>query len=212
MDWSTELSKAVAEGDEKKAAEIAGEALGSGTAAFDILKSAALPGIDRAARLWHDGEYFLPDVILATEAFNDVMDVLRPALEGQPGITRGLVVIGSVEGDAHDLGKGIVVALLRSALYEVLDLGVDVQAATFIEAVRSRKPAVLGLGAYMTTTMRGMEDVMDALRSEGLRDSVKVIIGGVAVTAEYAEKIGADGFGADAVEAVDLVDSIMGES
>jgi 5-methyltetrahydrofolate--homocysteine methyltransferase len=212
MDWSQELMKAVADGDEVTAARVAAEALGSGTGALDVLRSGALPGIDKAARLWHEGEYFLPDVILATEAFNDVMEIVRPALEGQPDVTRGLVVIGSVEGDAHDLGKNIVVALLRSAMYEVVDLGVDVPTATFVETVRSRRPAVLGLGAYMTTTMRGMEDVMDALKAEGLRGSIKVVIGGVAVTAEYAEKIGADGYGADAVEAVALVDALLGES
>jgi methanogenic corrinoid protein MtbC1 len=209
MDWSQELMQAVATGDEVTAARVAAEALESGTAPLDILKSAALPGIDKAAGLWQDGEYFLPDVILATEAFNDVMELVRPALEGQPDVTRGLVVIGSVEGDAHDLGKSIVVALLRSAMYEVVDLGVDVPAATFVDAVKSKRPAVLGLGAYMTTTMRGMEDVMDALRAEGLRGSVKVVIGGVAVTEEYAKKIGADGYGVDAIKAVELVNSLM---
>ncbi len=210
LEWDAELSAAVAQGEEIKAEEHARRALDSGTAARDVLEKGAVAGIYQAGRLWQEGEYFLPDVILATEAFNRVMELVEPLLEGDPGTAKGRVVLGSVEGDAHDLGKNIVSAMLRSALYEVVDLGVDVSADRFVEAARERQADVVGMGAYMTTTMRNMEKVVKALEEAGLRDRVKVVIGGAAVTADYASRIGADGYGADAVEAVELVDRLMG--
>ena len=137
---------------------------------------------------------------------------MEPLLAGEVASTKGKVVLGSVEGDAHDLGKNIVAAMLRSSLYEVIDLGIDVGAERFVEAARDLHPDVIGLGAYMTTTMRNMEGVITALREAGLRDCVKLIIGGAPVTADYAERIGADGYGADAVGAVALVDRLLGVS
>jgi 5-methyltetrahydrofolate--homocysteine methyltransferase len=199
-------------GEEVKADELARKALESGMAPRDVLQKGAVAGIYEAGKLWQEGEYFLPDVILATEAFNQVMKLVEPLLEGSDGESRGRVVLGSVEGDAHDLGKNIVGAMLRSSLYEVNDLGVDVTAERFVEAAKESRPDVIGLGAYMTTTMRGMEKVIAALEDAGLRDSVKVVIGGAAVTADYADRIGADGYGPDAVEAVSLVDRLTGNA
>ncbi|HEY5531489.1 MAG TPA: corrinoid protein [Candidatus Anoxymicrobiaceae bacterium] len=212
MDLEKELSDAVKAGEEVKADELARKALESGLAPRDVLQKGAVAGIHEAGKLWQEGEYFLPDVILATEAFNQVMKLVEPLLEGAEGESMGRVVLGSVEGDAHDLGKNIVGAMLRSSLYEVKDLGVDVSADRFVEAAKESRPDVIGLGAYMTTTMRGMEKVIAALEDAGLRDSVKIVIGGAAVTADYAERIGADGYGADAVEAVSLVDRLTGNA
>lgn len=212
MDLEKELSDAVKAGEEVKADELARKALESGMAPRDVLQKGAVAGIYEAGKLWQEGEYFLPDVILATEAFNQVMKLVEPLLEGSDGESRGRVVLGSVEGDAHDLGKNIVGAMLRSSLYEVNDLGVDVTAERFVEAAKESRPDVIGLGAYMTTTMRGMEKVIAALEDAGLRDSVKVVIGGAAVTADYADRIGADGYGPDAVEAVSLVDRLTGNA
>ena len=177
MDLEKELSDAVKAGEEVKADELARKALESGMAPRDVLQKGAVAGIYEAGKLWQEGEYFLPDVILATEAFNQVMKLVEPLLEGSDGESRGRVVLGSVEGDAHDLGKNIVGAMLRSSLYEVNDLGVDVTAERFVEAAKESRPDVIGLGAYMTTTMRGMEKVIAALEDAGLRDSVKVVIG-----------------------------------
>lgn len=210
LDWEKELSDAVNTGDEVRAEEIARGALESGASPRDVLEKGAVAGIYEAGRLWQEGEYFLPDVILATEALNQVMALVEPLLEKDVGRARGRIVIGSVEGDAHDLGKNIVAAMLRSSLYEVVDLGVDVSPDRFVEAAREEEPGVIGLGAYMTTTMRGMEKVIAALEDAGLREKVKVVIGGAAVTADYARRIGADGYGADAVEAVALVDRLIG--
>jgi len=212
VDLEKELSDAVKAGEEVKADELARKALESGLAPRDVLQKGAVAGIHEAGKLWQEGEYFLPDVILATEAFNQVMKLVEPLLEGAEGESMGRVVLGSVEGDAHDLGKNIVGAMLRSSLYEVKDLGVDVSADRFVEAAKESRPDVIGLGAYMTTTMRGMEKVIAALEDAGLRDSVKIVIGGAAVTADYAERIGADGYGADAVEAVSLVDRLTGNA
>ena len=212
MDLEKELSDAVKAGEEVKADELARKALESGMAPRDVLQKGAVAGIYEAGKLWQEGEYFLPDVILATEASNQVMKLVEPLLEGSDGESRGRVVLGSVEGDAHDLGKNIVGAMLRSSLYEVNDLGVDVTAERFVEAAKESRPDVIGLGAYMTTTMRGMEKVIAALEDAGLRDSVKVVIGGAAVTADYADRIGADGYGPDAVEAVSLVDRLTGNA
>ncbi|HEY5493405.1 MAG TPA: corrinoid protein [Candidatus Anoxymicrobiaceae bacterium] len=212
MDWEEDLPAAVTEGDEIRAEELAGAALGSGAPPREVLEKGAVAGIYETGRLWQEGDYFLPDVILSIEAFNKVMEMVEPLLAGEVASTKGKVVLGSVEGDAHDLGKNIVAAMLRSSLYEVIDLGIDVSAERFVEAARDMHPDVIGLGAYMTTTMRNMEGVITALREAGLRDSVKLIIGGAPVTAEYAERIGADGFGADAVGAVALVDRLLGVS
>jgi len=209
MDWKKDLAASVTEGDEIRAEELARAALGSGAPPREVLEKGAVAGIYETGRLWQEGDYFLPDVILSIEAFNKVMEMVEPLLAGEVGSTKGKVVLGSVEGDAHDLGKNIVAAMLRSSLYEVIDLGIDVGAQRFVEAVREMHPDVIGLGAYMTTTMRNMEGVVTALREAGLRGSVKVIIGGAPVTADYAERIGADGYGADAVQTVAVVDRLL---
>jgi len=210
MDWEESLRQAISEGDEVKADEITARALEEGAAAKDILQKGAVAGIYEAGRLWQEGAYFLPDIILATEAFKEVMKRVEPLLASGDVSYKGKVVIGSVEGDAHDIGKNIVIALLRSSSYEVVDLGVDVPLRSFVDRAREEEADVLGMGAYMTTTMRGMEEVMRLLAEAGLRDKVKVIVGGAAVTRDYAGQIGADGYGDNAAETVELVDRLLG--
>ena len=210
MEWEAALRKAISEGDEIKADEITAAALEGGAAPKDILEKGAVAGIFEAGRLWQEGTYFLPDIILATEAYKEVMKRIEPLLESGDISYKGRVVIGSVEGDAHDIGKNIVIALLRTASYEVIDLGADVPLAAFVDKARELDADVLGLGAYMTTTMRGMEEVIRLLAEAGLREKVKVIVGGAAVTRGYAEQIGADGYGDNAAAAVELVDRLLG--
>lgn len=211
MGWEKDLSETVTAGEEVQAERLARAALESGAEPRDVLLEGAVAGIYEAGRRWQDGEYFLPDVILATEAFNAVMRVVEPLVgKGGGPESKGRILLGSVEGDAHDLGKNIVGAMLRSSLYEVVDLGVDVTPDAFVEAAREREPQVVGLGAYMTTTMRNMPAVIEALEAAGLRDGVKVIVGGAAVTEEYSRRIGADGYGEDAYAAVSLVDRLLG--
>ena len=208
MNWEEDLKRAVLEGDEIATARIAAEALDAEADPQDILQKGA-EGIIEAGKLWQQGDYFLPDVILAAEAYREVMDLVAPLLEGTGAAAKATVLIGSVEGDAHEIGKNIVVAILRSSGYRVVDLGVDVRATDFVEKVKELEPQVLGLGAYMTTTMRRMPEVMEALQAAGLRDRVKVMVGGAPLTAEYAESIGADGYGADAYDALAAVDRLL---
>lgn len=210
MDRSKELERAVCEGEEEAALEVVGLALEEGVDPLLLLEEGAVAGIYEAGRLWQEGEYFLPDIILATEAYSMVMQRLEPLLVERGARVKGTVVMGSVEGDAHDLGRKIVVALLRCASYEVVDLGVDVPAERFVDAARAHGASIIGMGAYMTTTMRNMEPVIAKLDEAGLRGSVKVIVGGAAVTRDYAARIGADGYAGTAAEAVDLVDGLMG--
>lgn len=209
-DWSKVLKDAVFKGDEEVAEDAAERGLSEGIAPIELLQKGAVAGIYEAGALWQAGEYFLPDVILAAEAFNAAMKSIEPALEGTEGHDKGLVVLGSVEGDAHDLGKNIVSALLRSAGYEVMDLGIDVSTERFVDTVRDRNPKVLGLGAYMTTTMRQMEGIIHALEQAGLRSGVKVVVGGAAVTEEFSRGIGADGYAQNAMDAVELLDGLTG--
>lgn len=210
MGWEEDLKQAVLEGDEIKSEELARQALDSGLDPLAVLENGAVAGIYEAGRLWQDGTFFLPDIILATEAYNVVSALTEPLLSSSDAPRKGRVLMGSVEGDAHELGKNIVIAMLRCASYEVVDLGVDVDAAAFLENVNGLEPDLLGLGAYMTTTMRRMGEVLEALKEAGLRDRVKVMVGGAAVTADYAESIGADGYGKDAAATVRLADRLMG--
>jgi corrinoid protein of di/trimethylamine methyltransferase len=209
VDFEVSLKQAVLEGDEIKAAEIAKEALGSGADPLALLQNGAVAGIREAGDIWHTGDYFLPDIILATEAYKEAAAMIEPLLAGAKILRRGKVLIGAVEGDAHDIGKSIVASMLKCASYEVVDLGVDVPLGEFVSKVREHSPDILGMGAYMTTTMRGMAEVMRLLEEAGLRDKVKVIVGGAAVTREYAGEIGADGYGEDAAAAIDLADKLM---
>ncbi|MEW6554501.1 MAG: corrinoid protein [Actinomycetota bacterium] len=210
MDRAAELKRAISEGDEIKADDIAARALEEGAAPKDLLEKGAVAGIYEAGRLWQEGTYFLPDIILATEAYKEVMKRIEPLLKSGDVSYKGKVVMGSVEGDAHDIGKNIVVALLRSSSYEVVDLGVDVPLREFVDKARELEADVLGMGAYMTTTMRGMEEVIRLVDEAGLRGKVKVIVGGAAVSRDYAESIGADGYGDNAAETVELVDRLLG--
>ncbi len=210
MGWESDLRQAISEGDEVRADEVAARALEEGASPKEVLEKGAVPGIYEAGRMWQEGTYFLPDIILATEAYKEVMKRIEPLLASGDLSYKGKVVIGSVEGDAHDIGKNIVVALLRSASYQVVDLGVDVPLPRFVKQARELGAEVLGMGAYMTTTMRGMAEVVRLLEEDGLRGGIKVIVGGAAVTREYAESIGADGYADNAAEAVELVDRLLG--
>ena len=210
MGWEDELRQAVLEGDEIRAEELAGQALEEGAEPLAVLEKGAVAGIYEAGRLWREGTYFLPDIILATEAYNVVSALTEPLLQASDVSRKGKILIGSVEGDAHEIGKNIVIALLRCASYEVIDLGIDVKTDLFLKKVKELAPDLLGLGAYMTTTMRRMGEVLEALKEAGLRDVVKVMVGGAAVTADFAESIGADGYGKDAADAVRLADEWMG--
>jgi len=204
------LKQAVLEGMDDVAAAAAQQALQEGTKALEIVSAAIVPGIQEAGKLWKENKYFLPDVVMAAEAFGAAMKVVQPNLAGEGAQKIGRVVIGTVAGDMHNLGKGIVIAMLRGAGFEVIDLGVDVPVKTFVDKTAELKPDILGAGCYMSTTMLEMKDIITGLKAAGLRDKVKVMVGGVPTSQEFADEVGADGWGKDALEAVARARALVG--
>ncbi|MBC8511946.1 MAG: corrinoid protein [Dehalococcoidia bacterium] len=152
-------------------------------------------------------EYFIPDMLASAEAVGEAMELLKPYLEASDVETKGKFIIATVKGDIHDIGKNIVAILLRGAGYEVNDLGIDVSAEKIVGVVREDKPDFLGLSALLTTTMIGMGEIIETLKENGLRDKVKVLIGGAAVSDEYAKEIGADSYCVDGFDAIKVLDA-----
>ncbi|MBI2958521.1 MAG: cobalamin B12-binding domain-containing protein [Chloroflexi bacterium] len=204
------LKKAVLEGEDDLALSLVNKALEEGYQPLVLVNQALVPGIRQAGELWKKNVYFQSDVIMSVEAFRVTMEVVEPLLKAEEMADARKVVIGTVAGDMHNLGKMIVVAMLRGAGFSVTDLGEDVPTPRFIDAVRDMRPAILGMGCYMTTTMLEMRDVMKGLADAGLRDKVKVLIGGVPTTQKFAEEIGADGWGKDALDAVGKANELVG--
>ncbi len=204
------LKKAVVEGEDDAAAAAARQALQEGAKALDLVTSAIVPGIQEAGRLWKENKYFLPDVVMSAEAFHVAMAVVEPALTGESAKKIGKVLIGTVAGDMHNLGKGIVIAMLQGAGFDVLDLGVDVPLKTFVDKTAEWKPDIVGMGCYMSTTMLEMLQLITALRQQGLRDRVKVMVGGVPTSQEFADEVGADAWGKDALDATIKALKLMG--
>ncbi len=195
------LKQAVIEGEDDAAGAAAKQALQEGAKALDIVNSAIVPGIQAAGQLWKDNKYFLPDVVMAAEAFNAAMAIVQPKLTAEGAKKTGKVLIGTVAGDMHTLGKSIVIAMLQGAGFEVVDLGVDVPTKTFIDKTAEIKPDIVGAGCYMSTTMLEMKDIIAGLKAKGLRSKVKVMVGGVPTSQEFADEVGADAWGKDALDA-----------
>ncbi|MBN1537453.1 MAG: corrinoid protein [Anaerolineales bacterium] len=205
------ISKAVTEGEDIQTGELVKAALDASLPPLEILQKGVVDGITKAGELWKANQYFLPDVILSADAFKVGMEVLDPELKNtQTGPSRGKYIIGVVEGDMHDLGKSLVVALLTSAGFEVVDLGIDVPMDKFVEAVKTHQPTIVGLGAYMTTTMLIMKDIIKELSNQGLRNNVKVMVGGVPTSQEFSDEVGADAWGRDALDAMQKALTLVG--
>ncbi len=202
-----QIKEGIVEGD--PVSELVEEALAT-EAPEKVLSEAIIAGIHRAGELWQEGKYFLPDVILAADSFKEAMAIVEPRLAGGGSAKVGKYMIGVVQGDMHDLGKSIVIAMLTSGGFDVIDLGCDVSIETFVERVKEHKPDIVGIGAYMSTTMLLMKDVIEALKEAGLRDGLRVMVGGVPVTAKYAEDVGADGWGRDALETLQNAQALLG--
>jgi len=183
------------------------EAVEAGIPAYDVVMLGMSKGMEIVGEKYEHNEYFLAELIMAGEVMKEGMKVLEPYLRSSEMRKIGKVVIGTVRGDLHDIGKNIVVTLLSAAGFEVIDLGVDVPPEKFVEAVKEHNPDIVGMSALLTTTMIEMENVIKALKEAGLRDGVKIIIGGAPITREFAEKIGADAAARDAVEGVNICKS-----
>ena len=203
------LKQAVIVGDADRAAELAERCLAEGMPAQTLFEQGIVAGIQETGRLWDANHYYVPDVILSADAFRQTTRVVERQMGQRRAGCRGKVVIGVVEGDVHDLGKGIVVAMLLGAGFEVVDLGVDLPAERFVEAVRTERPDILGIGAYMSTTMLLVHDVLEVLEEAGLRQTVRVMVGGVPTTQHFADDIGADGWALDASGAARKAQELM---
>jgi len=207
MDIMERIRAGIVEGD--SVLPLLEEALAS-HGAEEVLNEAVVPGVLEAGRLWEEGMYYLPDMIFVTDSFKEAFEVLKQGIGEGEGENLGRFLIGVVQGDMHDLGKSIVVAMLTAGGFEVIDLGFDVSVQTFVDKVREMEPDILGIGAYMSTTMLIMKEVIDALDSAGLRGGVKVMVGGVPITPQFAVDVGADGFGRDAMEALKNARKLVG--
>jgi 5-methyltetrahydrofolate--homocysteine methyltransferase len=203
------LKQAVLTGDEATAVAEVKKALAGKADPGDVLNNGLIAGMEVVGKKFRAGEMFLPEVLLSAEVMHKGIDILNPLLSkaGRKGIAT--VVIGTVEGDIHDIGKKIVALLLEGNGYNVIDLGVDVKVGKFIEAVEKNKPQVLGMSALLTTTMPYMGVVIKTLKEKKIRDKVKVIVGGASVNAEFAKSIGADGYAVEAGTGVELVKKLL---
>jgi 5-methyltetrahydrofolate--homocysteine methyltransferase len=188
--------------------ELVEEALDSGVPVQEIINNGLTASMEVVGQKFENGEYYIPDMLASAEAVGAAMEILKPHLAKSGVKSKGKILIATVKGDLHEIGKNIVSILLRGAGYIVRDLGKDVETGDIITAVRKEKPDYLALSALLTSTMVNMEDVIRALKESGLRDSVKVIIGGAPLSQEYADRIGADGYGADGFHAVAMVEAL----
>ena len=208
MDLST-LYEAVLGGEVEEAVERAKAAVQSGVTADVVLKQALLPAMDEVGRRFENGEYFLPEMLAAGLAMKSCMAALAPDLAKRKTVKPlGKVVLGTVQGDVHDIGKNLVGLMLQGAGFEVADLGTDVPRAKFVEAAANAD--ILGLSGLVSTTIPEMAHVIKALQDAGVRDKVKVMVGGAPVTQEFADSIGADGYGRDAAVAVRKAKQLLG--
>ncbi len=205
------LMNAVVSYEVEEAVRTAKEALEAGVDPVEAIENGLARGLRIVGDKFGAGEVFLPELMIAVEAMKQAMAVLEPAIAGRATRQKpkGRVLIGTMEGDIHDIGKSIVSAMLTVAGFEVIDLGVDVPVEKFIAKAREVQPDFIGLSSLMTTTMLGMENVIQALEKEGLRKRVKVIIGGAPTSSEWAEEIGADGHAGDAMEAVEVTEGLL---
>jgi 5-methyltetrahydrofolate--homocysteine methyltransferase len=198
------LYDAIIQGDAKGAVSATRDALAENTAPIDLITGYMVPAMDEVGRLFECQEYFVPELLLSARAMKASMDLLRPLLVAAGVKAAGKVVIGTVKGDLHDIGKNLVASMLEGGGFEVFDLGVDVSPDRFVAAVRERQAQIVCLSTLLTVTMPSMKTVIDALSAAGLRSSVKVLIGGAPVTNQFAKDIGADGYGESASAAVSL--------
>ncbi len=204
------IYQAVLEGDREQALEEVGALVGAGVAPGVILHEGLIPAMDEVGRLFEAGEYYVPEMLIAARAMQAALGVLKPLLVEADVRPAGRVVIGTVKGDLHDIGKNLVGMMLEGAGFEIIDLGTDVTAEGFMAAIEERGADILAMSALLTTTMPMMETTIQAIEARGLRGRVKIIVGGAPLTAEFARQIGADGYAPDASQATTLAKTLVG--
>jgi 5-methyltetrahydrofolate--homocysteine methyltransferase len=205
------IATSLYEGEDKEVAGLVQQALDNGIPPQEILSAGLIAGMDRVGKDFKTGVLFVPEVLLTARAMNAGMEILRPLLvQSGSGFSSDKCIIGTVKGDLHDIGKNLVKMMMEGAGFEMVDLGTDVSPEAFVAAIRQHQPKLLALSAMLTTTMVFMKTIIEAVTTAGLRDSVKVMIGGAPVTADFAAQIGADAYAPDAASAVDVARTLVG--
>lgn len=210
MDDYKQLYDAVLNGDLKIAKEVTQEALDKDADPQMLVQEYMIPAMNEVGRRYEANEYFVPELLIAARAMKASLELIRPLLMQQGAQPAGRVVIGTVKGDLHDIGKNLVAAMLEGAGFEVIDLGVDVSPEKFITAAQDNNASLVAMSALLTTTMGSMKSTIEALKAAGVRDKVKIMIGGAPITQRYADEIGADGYSSNANAAVALARRFAG--
>ena len=206
------LYEAILNGKLEQAVDVTNQAIADGVEPQAIINGYMIKAMEEVGQRFQRGEAFVPNLLMAARAMKGSLDILKPLMKGDASTTLGKVVIGTVKGDLHDIGKNLVASMLEGCGFEVINLGVDVPSDKFIAAIKENNADILCLSALLTTTMNYMKDVIEALKADGLRDQVKVMVGGAPVTAMFAEQVGADGYSEDASEAVALARRLVSAS
>ncbi|MEJ2411786.1 MAG: corrinoid protein [Anaerolineales bacterium] len=204
------ISTMVIEGNFGDIVDSTNQALEEGLSSEEVLNKGLMPGMDHVGVEFKAGNMFVPEVLRSAKAMQEAMEILRPLLVESGAETTGKVILGTVKGDLHDIGKNLVGMMCEGAGFEIVDLGKDVEPEAFVAAVKEHKPQILGMSALLTTTMRAMERTIKALEEAGVRDTVKIMIGGAPVTQDFANQIGADGYAANAASASEMAKQFVG--
>jgi len=204
-----EIHEGILDGNQNLVISKVGQAIDEGISAEEILNSAMITAMAEAGALFEEGEFFVPELLVAARAMQGGMELLKPLLVRDNVKSKGIVLIGTVKGDLHDIGKNLVCMMLEGSGFDIIDLGNDVDPETFVEAVQERQVDIVAMSALLTTTMVNMKTTIDALTKAGVRNKVKVMIGGAPVNEDFAVKIGADGYSTDANQAVRLAQTLL---
>jgi corrinoid protein of di/trimethylamine methyltransferase len=204
------LYQAVLNGDAKAAAAVTRQAIDEGMDPLALVQGTMVPAMGEVGKRFEADEYFVPELLLSARAMKGSLELLRPLLAGRDAASAGRVAIGTVQGDLHDIGKNLVAAMLEGGGFEVIDLGTDVPPQKFVDAIQQKGAQIVALSALLTVTMASMTKTIEALTAAGVRDRVKVIVGGAPVTQQYADAIGADGYSENASSAVALARRLCG--
>ncbi|MDN5326771.1 MAG: hypothetical protein PWP41_1467 [Moorella sp. (in: firmicutes)] len=204
-----ELSQAVFDGDEAQVVKLTKDLLSSGANPMEVINKGLIAGMDRVGVLFKNNEIFVPEVLMSAKAMNAGVEVVKESQQTFDMPSLGKIVLGTVKGDLHDIGKNLVGMMMESNGFTVYNLGVDIDPDKFIEAVKKYQPDIVAMSALLTTTMMNMKSTIDALAAAGLKDKVKVIIGGAPITQEFANEIGADGYAPDAASAVEVCKQLL---
>lgn len=203
------IADAVKSGRAKVVKQMVNEAVEQGCTADQILNEALVVGMMELGEMFKNNEVYVPEVLIAARAMKAGMTIIKPLLLDSGVEMKGVVAIGTVKGDLHDIGKNLVAMMLEGAGFTVIDLGVDVGPEQFIDAIKNQGAQIIGMSALLTTTMTSMKEIIDAINEAGLRDQVKIMIGGAPITQEYADEIGADGYSIDAASAAQLAKNLI---